>query len=229
MTDLQRTDLFPEPDLPRLHSRDYVVRAYRRDAAHLLVRGAVRDILPGGFYDDADQQPMRMHHMVVDLVVATASLEIVEAGVLFEEHPHPACPTIAAHYEKLVGLSVARGFTHRIRELFGGPRGCTHTTALLQAMAPVVVQAHLGGRIKEIGGPDAVPFGEALSSPEGRTRRVEGNRNTCHIWADDSEHVQRILDTGAVMLPLPIQRRLVTRGLDPEEWQRGRGVVADEK
>ena len=40
----------------------------------------------------------------------------------------------------LVGLSIARGFTHRVRELFGGPRGCTHTTALLQAMAPIAMQ-----------------------------------------------------------------------------------------
>ncbi len=225
----EATDLFDEPDLPRLHSRDYIVRAYRRDDLHILVRGAVRDILPGGFYDDDDRIPMRMHHMVVDLVVRTSDLEIVEAGVVFEEHPHATCPTIAEHYTKLVGLSVARGFTHRVRELFGGPRGCTHTTALLQAMAPVVVQAYLGGRVKEIGGPDAVPFGEALSSPEGRAKRVEGNRNTCHLWADGSEHVRAILETGAVMLPEPIQRRLRARGLDPDAWQRGRGVVADER
>ena len=82
---------------------------------------------------------------------------------------------------------------------------------------------------KTLMGPDAVPFGDALSSPEGRRMRVDGNRNTCHIWADDSEHVQRILDTGAVMLPLPIQRRLRDRGIEPDEWQRGRAVVPDEK
>ncbi len=227
--DPQRTDLFAEPDLPRLHSRDYVVRAYRRDDRHILVRGAVRDILPPGFYDDDDQQPLKMHHMVVDLVVRRDGLEIVEAGVVFEEHPHPECPSIAAHYSHLVGLSIARGFTHRIRELFGGPRGCTHTTALLQAMAPVVMQAYLGGRIKEIGGADAQLFSEALSSPEGRAKRVEGNRNTCHIWADDSDHVRHIAETGAVMLPMPIARRLGDRGIDPDAWQRRHRPPLDEQ
>ena len=38
----EATDLFAEPDLPRLHSRDYDVRAYRRDVSTMLVRGAVR-------------------------------------------------------------------------------------------------------------------------------------------------------------------------------------------
>ena len=58
------------------------------------------------------------------------------ADVVFEAHPHTTCPAIIEHYQGLVGLSIARGFTHQVRELFGGPRGCTHTTALLLAMAP---------------------------------------------------------------------------------------------
>jgi hypothetical protein len=227
--DDEATPLFVEPDLPRLHSRDYDVRAYRPDDDHILVRGAVRDVLPGGFYDDADQRPMTMHHMVVDLMVHTANLEITEARVVFEEHPHVSCPTIADHYTQLVGLSVARGFTHRVRELFGGPRGCTHTTALLQAMAPVVVQAHLGGRIREVHRPEGRAFGDALTSPEGRAKRVEGNRNTCHVWAEDGEYVERIIATGEVLLPLPIARRLQARGIEPDAWQARRDVVPDEK
>lgn len=225
----ERTDLFPEPDLPRMHSRDYIVRAYRRDPEHILVRGAVRDILPAGFYDPADTEPLTMHHMVLDLVVHAERLEIVEAGVVFEEHPHPACPSIAAHYGNLVGLSVARGFTHKIRELFGGPRGCSHTTALLQAMAPVVMQAYLGRRMTERESGQSTAFGTGLSSPEMRAKRVEGNRNTCHVWTDDGEHVRAIRETGAIMLPMPIAVRLRSRGIDPDDWQAGRTSVPDER
>ncbi len=223
------TDLFAEPDLPRMHSRDYDVRAYRRDEQHMLVRGAVHDVLPAGFYDDADTEPLTMHHMVVDLVVDLTALEIVEAGVVFEQHPHPACPHIADHYGKLVGLSIARGFTHRIRELFGGPRGCSHTTALLQAMAPVVMQAYLGRRITERGPGEPATFGKNLSSPEMRAKRVEGNRNTCHVWADDGEHVQAIRESGAIMLPMPIARRLRDRGIDPVAFQAGIAGIPDER
>jgi hypothetical protein len=215
----ERTELFDEPDLPRLHTRDYDVRAYRRDDTTMLLRGAVRDVLPAGFYDDADTQPLTMHHMVVDLVIDTTSLEILEAVVVFEQHPHPACPNIIDHYGNLVGLSIARGFTHRIRELFGGPRGCSHTTALLQAMAPVAMQAFLGSRIMQRTPGTTNAFGANLSSPEGRAMRAEGNRNTCHVWSDEGDHLQSIRTTGAIMLPMPISRRLRDRGIDPDAWQ----------
>ena len=162
-------------------------------------------------------------------MVDLTSLEIVEAGVVFEEHPHPACPHVADHYGNLVGLSIARGFTHRIRDLFGGPRGCSHTTALLQAMAPVVMQAYLGRRITERSPGEATPFGKGFSSPEMRAKRVEGNRNTCHVWADDGEHVQAIRETGAIMLPMPIARRLRERGIDPVAFQAGISGVPDER
>jgi hypothetical protein len=226
MTTPETTDLFPEPDLPRAHSRNYEVRAYRRPDGRLLVRGAVRDVLPAGFYDGVDPEPMVMHHMVVDLVVDTPSLVIAEAEVVFEEFPHGSCPSITGHYGNLIGLNVARGFTHKVRELFGGPRGCTHTTALLQAMAPVVVQAHLGSFMRSLhdggdGGASST-FRERLASPEGRERRAAGNRNTCHLWAEDGPHLAAITETGAVMLPLPIVRRLRERGVDPETWQETR-------
>ncbi len=127
-------------ELDVLHDREYRVRAFRLSAERLLIRGAVRDQKPPNLYIADDDQPLTIHHMQIDLEVAFPSLEIVAAAVRFETHPHGGCPSIIDHYGGLVGLSIARGFTHKVRELFGGPRGCTHTTALLQAMAPVAVQ-----------------------------------------------------------------------------------------
>ena len=118
-----------------LHDREYRVRAYRKADDRIVIRGAVRDQKPPGLYLADDPEPLTIHHMQIDIEVAFPSLEIVDAGVLFETHPMVGCPSITEHYTKLVGLSIARGFTHRVRELFGGPRGCTHTTALLQALS----------------------------------------------------------------------------------------------
>ena len=123
-----------------LHDREYRVRAFRKRDDLLLIRGAVRDQKPPGLYIEIDPDPMTIHHMQIDLEIAFPTLEIVGAQVGIEVHPSAGCPSIESHYDKLVGLSIARGFTHKVRELFGGPRGCTHTTALLQAMAPVAVQ-----------------------------------------------------------------------------------------
>ncbi len=130
-----------DPDHDLIHERAYVVRAYRKDAKTLWLRGAVRDQKPPGLYVPGDTEPLTVHHMIVDLHIAIPSLEIIWANAALETHPHGNCPKIEDHYQNLVGLSIARGFTHKVRELFGGPRGCTHTTALLQAMAPVAVQS----------------------------------------------------------------------------------------
>ncbi len=45
-----------------------------------------------------------MHHMQVDLEVAYPSLEIVDAQVIFDAHPHATCPDIVEHYRNLIGI-----------------------------------------------------------------------------------------------------------------------------
>ena len=68
-----------------------------------------------------DPEPLTMHHMIVELEVAFPSLQITAADVIFDAHPHTMCPVITEHYKELVGLSIARGFTHEVRQRFGGP------------------------------------------------------------------------------------------------------------
>ncbi len=134
-------DDFADLDVPLLHQRTYLVRSYREGDDRMRIRGAVQDIKPPGLYVPDDPDALEVHHMVVDLIVEFPSLTIVDANVVMETHPHRECVRIEDHYRNLIGLSIARGFTHKVRELFGGPRGCTHTTALLQAMAPVAIQS----------------------------------------------------------------------------------------
>ena len=102
-------------------------------------------------------------------------------------------------------MSIARGFTHKIRELFGGPRGCTHTTALLQAMAPVAIQSIWSFNMAQ-----ARAEGErsARSAPTRHGRRaLMANANTCHVWAEDGEHVAGLRAGGTMDVPLWISKR----------------------
>jgi hypothetical protein len=206
-------------DLEVLHDREYRVRAYRRGEV-ILIRGAVRDQKPPGLYVEIDPDPLTVHHMQIDLEVAFPSLEIVGANVGIEVHPHAGCPRIVDHYGELVGLSIARGFTHRVRELFGGPRGCTHTTALLQAMAPVAVQCTWSMRAslaRELGGAGGVGLQLA---PEQRRMMWQSNLNTCHIWAEDGEQVRQLESGGEIEVPVWATERMVSLGLKPEDWRR---------
>jgi len=206
-------DILPHPDgddLELVHERAYIVRAYRRGLDHLVLRGAVRDQKPAGLYVPDDPEPMTMHHMVVDLRIAVPSLTIEEVDVKLHTHPHDECPGIELAYQKLVGLSIARGFINKVRELFGGPRGCTHTTALLQAMAPVAIQSMWSFRAAAAESEGGTPFG----TEESREISIMANLNTCHVWAEDGELIPKLRAGGEMERPVWIRKRMEELGLD---------------
>jgi hypothetical protein len=209
-----------EPDLPLLHDRTYSVRSYRKSPTEMLIRGQIQDQKPPGAYVDTDPDPLTVHHMVVDIVVKFPTLEIVDATVVMETHPHSGCTSITDHYKHLVGLSIARGFTHKVRELFGGPRGCTHTTALLQAMAPVAIQSVWSMQAPAEGEGTPVPAPLPQNPTDEQIReRFAFNINTCHVWAEDGETITAIKQGEELEPPLWIVDRMNKLGLDPSEWQ----------
>lgn len=218
-------EILPPPSdssLEEIHQRRYEVKAYRKDDSTIIIRGAVRDEKPAGLYIPNDPEPLPLHHMIVALEVTMPDMIIKDAGVEFEVFPHGGCPAITAHYKSLIGLSIARGFTHKVRELFGGPRGCTHTTALLQAMAPVAIQSVWSMR--------SVNIREGIShvEPEPTTReerlaRMRFNLNTCHIWDENGEQAQIVADGGDIGFPIWITDRYTKLGRDPMEWRRSMG------
>lgn len=215
-------DIAPHPDgidpaTDLIHERAYVVRAYRKDLDTLVLRGSVRDQKPPGLYVPEDPEPLTVHHMIVDLHVRVPSLEIIWAQAVLDIHPHTSCKNIEPHYDNLVGLSIARGFTHKVRELFGGPRGCTHTTALLQAMAPVAIQSMWSFRVAQAR--QEGDHAAAFSTPEARERSLMANLNTCHVWAEDGEQVAAIRSNAPMEVPVWIQRRFEKLGRDPSSWR----------
>jgi hypothetical protein len=200
--------------LDRIHTREYETRVYRSADDEMLVRGAISDRKPPGLYVVDDPEPLEVHQMHLELRVAVPSLEIRSAQVGFETHPHSECPRVAADYEKLVGLSIARGFTRKVRDLFGGPAGCTHVNALLQAMAPAVVQAMWSIRIAQQR--DEGRAREELSPLE-REDRIRANLDTCHVWARDGRRVAGYREgdpevLGDPLLPIAARLRELGRG-----------------
>lgn len=207
-------------DFPLLHTRAYDVQAFARGDDTIVLVGTVRDTKPPGLMIADDPDPLDIHHMVVSLTVTYPGLTITDADVQFHTHPHTTCPEIIDHYGKLVGLSIARGFTHKVRELFGGPRGCTHTTALLQAMAPVAIQATWSMRTRA--NAHQVDRPRELT-PEQRAMMIAANGNTCHVWAEDAEAVTALRTGGDIEVPVWIRQRLEDLGRDISEWQSRRG------
>lgn len=200
------------PDLPLLHDREYRVRSYLREVdgeRRLVLRGAVRDQKPPGLYFADDPDPLTIHHMQVELEVTFPSMEIVAANVLFESHPHLECLSIVDHYAKLVGLSIARGFNNRVRELFGGPRGCTHMTALLLAMAPVAIQSIWSVSMNDGDVDDVDSRAEARrqATPEEREAMMRPNLNSCHVWDEEGPVVANLRAGGTFAEPITMATR----------------------
>ncbi len=217
-------DLFPpDPDgLLELHNRKYEVRAWRMSNDKLLLRGAVRDDKPSGLYLEQDAEPLTIHHMIVDLEVDFPSMDIKRVEVVFESHPHQQCTGIINTYQSLVGISIARGFTNKVKELFGGPRGCTHVGALLNAMAPVAIQCAWSMRVaamRETGDTSEI----RPRTPEEFDKALKFNINTCHVWEEDGETVNFVRNGGDLGPPLPVQKRLDELGLGEEAWKKMRG------
>lgn len=220
-------EVTPHPDgfytgeLDQVHERAYVVRSYRKGDDMLIIRGAVRDQKPPGIYVVDDPEPLTVHHMILDMYVTLPDLVITEASVVMEVHPHTTCPAIEVRYQDLAGLSITRGFTHKVRELFGGPRGCTHITALLQAMAPVAMQSRWSFRASQLREMrlrgEQVPI-SPFADPDARKRALTYNVNTCHVWAEDGQHVVGARAGEPMEVPLWITARHKKLGRPMEDW-----------
>lgn len=207
------TDLLDDPILPPppddagaiLHNREYRVQSYHLGCDRILIQGAVRDQKPPGIYVPNDPEPLTIHHMIVTLEVGLPSMEILLASTEFRTFPNDTCPAIVEHYDELVGLSLRRGFTHEVRELFGGPRGCSHTTALIQAMAPVAMQSirsHQAVEAMAAGEPH--PLIDRAPDDAAATRL----RNTCHVWREGGDRIRDTKRGGEEAQTLVVLRRL---------------------
>ena len=215
-------NLFPvDVKYPLIHTRQYQVQAFRMSDERFLLRGAIVDEKPAGLYIENDPDPIWMHHMIVELQIVYPTFLIEKASVEFKNHPHLSCTNITDHYKKLEGMSIARGFNAKVRELFGSSRGCTHIGALLAAMAPVAIQTGWSMRVSSV-----VDTDDSSKSPEDfqeqRVKQFASTINTCHIWDEHGEMVSKVRRGEEIEMPLPVVRRLRDLGRNETDWLAGR-------
>jgi Protein of unknown function (DUF2889) len=100
------------------------------------------------------------------------SLTIAEAAAELGGMPFAGCGDPLGRVRSLEGLTIAKGFTGAALERVGGAAGCSHLSALVIALTPVVPQASrafAGGR----GAPQQQPA-------QGRTANPRAD--SCHMW-----------------------------------------------
>ncbi len=108
----------------------------------LVVTGSLRDERPrGGPKWFGVPGPRVVHDMRVALRVRHPDLVITSVDGAMDTQPYTICPEALPPLQQLVGVSVGQGFTRAVNERLGRQQGCSHLTALIQAMGPVIRQA----------------------------------------------------------------------------------------
>lgn len=112
------------------------------DAAQLLrVQGVLEDRRPRGVPEWLQHDGEVIHHMEVTLTVRHPDFVITDIEGRMATFPHAGlCPDALPGLQTLVGVPVGRGFSRAVNERLGRENGCTHVTALILAMGPVVRQ-----------------------------------------------------------------------------------------
>ena len=158
-----------------IQTRTVEVSSFRRRYGLWDVEGRLIDVaaLPiknytGGVIDAGTP----IHDMRVRLTLDD-SVEIVAVDVSMDAHPYPVCPGIVPAYQKLRGEKIGRGWNRRLRELFGGVRGCVHIVDLLGPVGTIGFKSV----IRESGQDDA--------APEDRVDDKPYQVNSCHALASD--------------------------------------------
>ena len=160
----------------RVHTRNISVATYGCGTDHILVEGILKDDRLKSHYllSGEKRPPDTVHHMIVRILVDTRSLTITAVETEMPDTPHDTCIETRDSLNALVGLTIAPGFTSRVKKAVGGVKGCVHLTALLLTMAPAAVQGYWAHMARK-------PAADALSPRALEQYLID----TCRVWRRD--------------------------------------------
>ena len=101
---------------------------------------------------------LALGHLGVAWLIRGSRAPSAGSQAMLDALPYPGgCDKITPAYRKLIGLSLARDFRKKVRELLGGTQGCTHLTEMLAGMPTAAIQT-FAGEMKEERDDGAKPF-----------------------------------------------------------------------
>ena len=147
--DIDQGWLLPEPAVrAAIHTRSIVCRSFRRSDALIDIDARFIDTRPFTYVNDfrgTCQAGSALHNLQMR-VTLDERRHIVAVVSAMPATPYGSCIGVNPNFQRLVGLSMGRGFRKAVRERLGGVEGCTHMLALLDAMAAASAQAFASNR-----------------------------------------------------------------------------------
>lgn len=160
----------------KIHTRTIDITTYEDTSDSVVVEGILKDDRLLESYRIAGERipPGTFHHMIVRIKVRGFQLIIEEIEVDMPTVPHDICRETQRCLEPVKGMSIAPGFTSKIKALAAGPKGCNHLLTLLTAMAPAAVQGAFSAKARQPFDPE---FGARIA--------LKRLKNTCRVWRED--------------------------------------------
>ena len=171
-------------------SRDIRIDSCAVDGEHYQIRGQLTDTRRD--YENPDK--LIVVHCIVVRVTISAKTNLVtkaEFGLpkmAFEG----TCEHLPNGPELMVGLDITRGFSLKLRQLYGGRRSCFHLSSLLQAMVPALTQTR-SWNIDFKAMDEKLP---AEKVPLAMDVMRQSVKNSCHAWDENNGGITRDFDDG---------------------------------
>lgn len=111
-------------------TRDISFKTREGEEGRLLIEGTLRDVRRGEL----------LRHIVIRAEVGLAEGRIYRLEGDMPHITHEECLRALRSLDKLVGESIAPGFSALVRKVVGSPEGCTHLSVLVTNLGHVSVQ-----------------------------------------------------------------------------------------
>jgi Protein of unknown function (DUF2889) len=136
--------ILPTPEARTIvHTRSIVCRSFLRDDGLVDVEGRFIDTRPFEYQSEwrgTTPAGAALHHMQLR-VTLDSRRHIVALTSAMPSTPYKGCDEVNINFQRLVGLSIGRGFRKEMLARLGGSEGCTHVLGLLTAMSAAAIQS----------------------------------------------------------------------------------------
>ena len=116
-----------------------------------------------------------VHDMSIRLTL-DHKFTILDVEAVTDASPYRMCGDITPNFARLKGIRIERGWTRQLKDIIGGPNGCTHQWELLGRVAAVAYQTTNNARQAKF--------------PR-KTGEIPRTFNTCHMYTPESSETQR--------------------------------------
>jgi len=163
-----------------IQTRSIECACFRRDDGMWDVEGRLTDVAAYDFpnyFRGTIRAGEPIHDMWVRLTLdETVTIRAIE--VRMDGTPYAGCPAIQTAFDRLAGERIGPGWNRKIREMFGGARGCVHVVDLLRPVATIGFKTVKREAAKR------------HLAPAARTDDSPYQINTCHMLAADGPLVR---------------------------------------